>query len=79
VPFVESSGTKLYYEETGSGDPIVQTGHGVNLEEPDAFNRALAEFFGAVERGTWRRRDPRADPAMSIFMSDKERPTDVAR
>jgi pimeloyl-ACP methyl ester carboxylesterase len=23
VPFVESSGTKLYYEETGSGDPIV--------------------------------------------------------
>jgi pimeloyl-ACP methyl ester carboxylesterase len=23
VPFVEISGTKLYYEETGSGDPIV--------------------------------------------------------
>jgi pimeloyl-ACP methyl ester carboxylesterase len=56
-----------------------QTGHGVNLEEPDAFNRALAEFVWAVERGTWRRRDPRADPAMSVFMSDKERPTDAAR
>ena len=23
MPFVESSGTELYYEETGSGDPIV--------------------------------------------------------
>jgi len=31
------------------------TGHAVNLEEPDAFNRALGEFFAAVERGSWRR------------------------
>jgi pimeloyl-ACP methyl ester carboxylesterase len=31
------------------------TGHAVNLEEPAAFNRALADFFAAVERGTWRR------------------------
>ena len=56
-----------------------QTGHGLNLEEPSAFNRALAEFFAAVERGTWRRRDPRADPAMSVFLSDKERPADTPR
>jgi pimeloyl-ACP methyl ester carboxylesterase len=56
-----------------------QTGHGLNLEEPSAFNRALAEFFAAVERGTWRRRDPRADPAMSVFLSDKERPADAPR
>jgi pimeloyl-ACP methyl ester carboxylesterase len=55
-----------------------QTGHGINLEEPDAFNRALTEFFGAVERGTWRRRDPRADPALSLFVSDKERAADAA-
>jgi pimeloyl-ACP methyl ester carboxylesterase len=167
MPFIESSGTKLYYEETGSGGPVVflhefaadyrtweaqvrrfsreyrcvtynargyppsgvpetdaadledqlrvldvpvllavgdeddpvieaniflkrtlpraglwihpQTGHGLNLEEPSAFNRALAEFFAAVERGTWRRRDPRADPAMSVFLSDKERPADAPR
>lgn len=31
------------------------TGHAVNLEEPDAFNRALGDFFAAVERGSWRR------------------------
>jgi pimeloyl-ACP methyl ester carboxylesterase len=32
-----------------------RTGHAVNLEEPAAFNAAVQEFFGAVERGTWRR------------------------
>jgi pimeloyl-ACP methyl ester carboxylesterase len=31
------------------------TGHAINLEEPDAFNRAILDFFAAVERGTWRR------------------------
>jgi pimeloyl-ACP methyl ester carboxylesterase len=36
------------------------TGHALNLEEPDLFNRSLAEFFHQVERGRWPRRDPRA-------------------
>src|SRR5712691_8432061 len=35
-------------------------GHLINLEEPDAFNRHLTDFFHAVEVGTWPRRDPRA-------------------
>ena len=35
-------------------------GHPINLEEPDAFNRHLADFFHAVEVGTWPKRDPRA-------------------
>jgi pimeloyl-ACP methyl ester carboxylesterase len=35
-------------------------GHLINLEEPDAFNRHLAEFFHAVDVGAWRGRDPRA-------------------
>ena len=30
-----------------------QTGHLINLEEPDAFNRALLDFLGAVEEGKW--------------------------
>ena len=38
---------------------VPRTGHAVNLEEPDAFNRAVQEFFGAVERGKWAMRDPR--------------------
>jgi pimeloyl-ACP methyl ester carboxylesterase len=38
---------------------VPRTGHAVNLEEPDAFNRGVQEFFGAVERGKWVLRDPR--------------------
>jgi len=35
---------------------VPQTGHAINLEEPAAFNRAVRDFFDAVERGQWRRR-----------------------
>lgn len=30
-----------------------RTGHAINLEEPAAFNRAVAEFFSTAERGRW--------------------------
>lgn len=30
-----------------------RTGHAVNLEEPSAFNFAVGEFLGTVERGNW--------------------------
>jgi pimeloyl-ACP methyl ester carboxylesterase len=36
------------------------TGHALNLEEPDLFNRTCAEFFHQVESGRWPRRDPRS-------------------
>ena len=39
---------------------IPQTGHACNLEEPDAFNRAVQEFITAVDTGGWMTRDPRA-------------------
>ena len=29
------------------------TGHAINLEEPEAFHREVAAFFGTVERGRW--------------------------
>jgi len=35
-------------------------GHAINLEDPAAFNRHLAEFLHAVDVGAWRNRDPRA-------------------
>jgi pimeloyl-ACP methyl ester carboxylesterase len=35
-------------------------GHLINLEEPDVFNRHLADFFHAVDLGKWPKRDPRA-------------------
>lgn len=39
-----------------------KSGHTLNLEEPELFNRHLAEFIASVEAGAWRARDPRADP-----------------
>ncbi len=42
---------------------VPKTGHTINLEEPEIFNRCVADFLGRVERGRWAPRDPRADPA----------------
>lgn len=41
---------------------LPKTGHAINLEEPEMFNRALAEFFAQVIAGRWGPRDPRARP-----------------
>ncbi|HZS68477.1 MAG TPA: alpha/beta hydrolase [Burkholderiales bacterium] len=35
-------------------------GHTINIEEPDAFNQALLEFFMRVDQGRAVRRDPRS-------------------
>ncbi len=35
-------------------------GHTINLEDPAAFNRHIAEFLHTVDVGAWRKRDPRA-------------------
>jgi pimeloyl-ACP methyl ester carboxylesterase len=35
-------------------------GHTINLEDPDAYNGHLDDFFHAVELGKWPVRDPRA-------------------
>jgi len=42
---------------------LPKSGHLVNLEDPDLFNRTLLEFFHAVEHGVWKPRDPRSIPA----------------
>lgn len=39
---------------------VPNTGHAVNVEEPDLFNRLTTEFIAQVESGRWRPRDPRA-------------------
>lgn len=39
---------------------LPKTGHTLNLEEPEAFNRAVLDFIAAVEAGRWKARDPRA-------------------
>jgi len=40
-----------------------KSGHTLNLEEPELFNRLLSEFIAQVEAGRWGPRDPRANPA----------------
>jgi pimeloyl-ACP methyl ester carboxylesterase len=35
-------------------------GHGINTEDPGAFNAHLADFFHTVDIGKWPARDPRA-------------------
>jgi pimeloyl-ACP methyl ester carboxylesterase len=50
---------------------IPKTGHACNLEEPEAFNGALREFFLAVEQGRWGARDPRS-VSSSILSQDND-------
>lgn len=40
---------------------VPNTGHTINLEEPAAFNAALADFFAQIDAGRWPMRDPRAE------------------
>jgi pimeloyl-ACP methyl ester carboxylesterase len=42
---------------------IPNSGHTINLEEPDLFNRICDDFFHQVETGRWSARDKRATAA----------------
>jgi pimeloyl-ACP methyl ester carboxylesterase len=37
---------------------VPQSGHTINLEEPERFNQALRDFYTQVEAGTWVAREP---------------------
>jgi len=37
-----------------------RSGHAVNLEEPERFNRSVLDFITAVDAGHWEPRDPRS-------------------
>ena len=39
---------------------LPNSGHAINLEEPELFNRQVADFISGVDIGAWRPRDPRA-------------------
>ena len=49
---------------------IPKSGHTINLEEPEAFNRALLDFLTAVDAGRWTRRNP-ASLARSAILPDQ--------
>lgn len=39
---------------------LPKTGHALNLEEPDLFNRLVDDFVHQAEAGRWSLRDPRS-------------------
>jgi proline iminopeptidase len=45
---------------------VPKTGHVVNLEEPDLFNRLVGDFLERVHAGRWDPRDPRTLAAKSV-------------
>ena len=46
---------------------IPNSGHAINLEEPDLFNRAVLDFLTAVDAGRWPRRDPASKTGSAIL------------
>ena len=60
----------LYLKQTLAGSGLVmfpKTGHVVNLEEPDLFNRVVGDFLARVEAGRWGLRDPRTRSAEGVI------------
>jgi len=39
---------------------IPNSGHAINIEEPEEYNRIVSDFLSQVESGRWPQRDPRA-------------------
>ncbi len=47
---------------------LANSGHTINLEEPERFNAAVADFVAQVEAGRWPMRDPRSVGASILGM-----------
>jgi hypothetical protein len=44
-----------------------KAGHAINLEDPDAFNRAVLDFLTLVDAGRWTRRNPASVTGSAIL------------
>lgn len=51
-----------------------KSGHAINLEEPEGFNRAVLDFLTAVDAGRWPRRNPASLSASAILPPDPGAP-----
>ncbi|MBI2207408.1 MAG: alpha/beta hydrolase [Candidatus Rokubacteria bacterium] len=52
---------------------IPKSGHTINLEEPDLFNRAILDFLTAVDQGRWTRRNPASMTGSAILPAGVKR------
>ena len=50
---------------------LPKSGHTVNLEEPEAFNRGVLDFLTAVDAGRWGLRNPRSLSQSAILPPDQ--------
>ena len=51
---------------------VPKTGHTINLEEPEAFNRIVSDFLSAVESGRWQARNPGSLSASAILPAEQD-------
>ena len=51
---------------------IPKSGHTINIEEPDAFNRAVGDFLTVVEAGKWGSRNPASLSASAILPAEEK-------
>jgi len=49
---------------------IPKSGHTINLEEPEAFNRAVLDFLTAVDAGKWTRRNPASQTGSAVLPAE---------
>jgi pimeloyl-ACP methyl ester carboxylesterase len=49
---------------------VPKSGHTINLEEPEAFNRSVLDFLTAVDAGKWTRRNPASQTGSAILPAE---------
>jgi pimeloyl-ACP methyl ester carboxylesterase len=49
---------------------LPKSGHTINLEEPEAFNRAVLDFLTAVDAGKWMRRNPASQTGSAVLPAE---------
>ena len=48
---------------------LPKSGHTINLEEPDLFNRSVLDFVTTVDAGRWTRRNPASLSSSAILQA----------
>ena len=66
-PCIESAIFMKRHIQTSGLVVFPQTGHTMNLEEPDLFNRVVLDFLTMVEAGKWAVRDPISVPGAELL------------